>query len=406
MNYKLKLLAAGAAVAMFSHTTFAQETIELDWMMWGGSAEDIEIWGTVASMVTDEYPHIQVEVKFSPWHDFWTKLPILAASGEISDIVSIQNLRMPNFEHLLEPLDPYIEKEGFSLEEFTPSVIDALTVDGTIRALPYDVGPWVMFYNREIFERKGVEEPKDNWSWEEFAEMASRLTGDGVYGSGVIERLPLAARATGVKYVNEEGNLDIAHKGMVDFFQGVVDLVKDKKAIPIAPAGVNMAHFNGGLFENGQTAMYVDGPWTIFKKRGILKFDYGIAPLPGGKNGLHAPIGTSGFGISRQSEHKDEVWKAISVITGDRAQAYLGAKGRALPSRTALRGLWYDKAAAGVYRAKESINYSLDRAVNFDVTKNWNEVENLINQYSVLSFSGAKEPSDTLKTIQALAADR
>jgi multiple sugar transport system substrate-binding protein len=50
--------------------------------------------------------------------------------------------------------------------------------DGAIYGLPNDFTPMVIYYNPEAFERAGVELPTSDWTWEEFLDVAQRLTLD------------------------------------------------------------------------------------------------------------------------------------------------------------------------------------------------------------------------------------
>ena len=92
------------------------------------------------------------------------------------------------------------------------------------------------------------------------------------------------------------------------------------------------------------------------------------------------------------------------MLTGPEAAAYLGSQGRALPSRIAQQPLWYEVAAADVFGATEALTYSLENAAVYGITGNWNEVENLLNQYFVPAFTGDATVEETMQTIQSLAS--
>ena len=66
-----------------------------------------------ANLVTEQYPEIKVTPQISGWSDYWTRLPVLASSGQIGDIVAMQSMRMPSFYSVLEPLDPMFAKDSF-----------------------------------------------------------------------------------------------------------------------------------------------------------------------------------------------------------------------------------------------------------------------------------------------------
>src|SRR5699024_2050658 len=59
-------------------------------------------------------------------------------------------------------------------------------LDGAFYALPYRASSYALFYNKKIFDEKGVPYP-DNLTWDEYADLALQLTsGEGAdkfYGS-------------------------------------------------------------------------------------------------------------------------------------------------------------------------------------------------------------------------------
>ena len=132
-----------AGTAILSTASFAQEQVNLTWQMWGDE-KDTPLFQQLAELVTAEYPNIKVTPQFSGWTDYWTRLPVLASSGQIADLVAMQSMRMPSFYGVLEPLDPFIAADNFDKSAFESSIISGLSADGVQYALPYDVGPWLI----------------------------------------------------------------------------------------------------------------------------------------------------------------------------------------------------------------------------------------------------------------------
>src|SRR4029079_3837240 len=75
--------------------------VTLTWFMWSGSDAERAAWQKFAVMVTAKYPDIKVQLDTAAWPDYWTKLPTLAASNTLPDIVSLQSLRAPGFASLM-----------------------------------------------------------------------------------------------------------------------------------------------------------------------------------------------------------------------------------------------------------------------------------------------------------------
>lgn len=106
------------------------------------------------------------------------------------DVVFIDYNQLPNFvnQNLLKPLDPYIADDEFDIEGYVPAVIEGLKLMGNNQL--YGLAPqfisFALIYNREIFEERGVDFPKDNMTWDDLFTLARQVAhGEGtdrVYG--------------------------------------------------------------------------------------------------------------------------------------------------------------------------------------------------------------------------------
>jgi multiple sugar transport system substrate-binding protein/raffinose/stachyose/melibiose transport system substrate-binding protein len=356
-------------------------------------------------MVTAKYPDIKVTLTTTGWVDYWTRLPVLAASGQLADIVSMQSLRMPNFYSLLEPLNDRIEADKFDVGAFTPSIIGGMSVEKQLYGLPYDVGPWVIYYNQDALEAAGVPLPKPGWTLAEFTDAAKKLTKDGKYGFGITPtNYSVLAAAWGDKYVNDAGELDLTSASAVAAAERVVGFAAKDKIAPLVPSGgADPGDVIQGRFNSGNVAMYIDGPWSIIGMKDQAKFKIGLTTLPRDEGELSAVTAGSGFGIATTSKNKDAAWKAIQVLTSPEALSYLAEQGRALPARTASQSAWYKVAAKDITNGGEAIDYSLAHSVPYVITNNWAAVENLFNQYFPPAFAGSADAKQTMESIQSLA---
>ena len=72
------------------------------------------------------------------------------------------------------------------------AMIEGMTVDGKIYALPYDAEPDVMFYNRRLFTEAGLGLPPTTYTYEKFLSDMKKLTsGDmaGIKRNGILGQL-------------------------------------------------------------------------------------------------------------------------------------------------------------------------------------------------------------------------
>ncbi|MBX5000814.1 ABC transporter substrate-binding protein [Rhizobium lentis] len=400
---KKTLLLAAIGGSLFA-TSASAEQVNLTWQMWTGSEADTKSWQHLADMVTAKYPDIKVTLTTTGWVDYWTRLPVLAASGQLADIVSMQSLRMPNFYSLLEPLNDRIAADKFDIGAFTPSIIGGMSVDKQLYGLPYDVGPWVIYYNVDAIQAAGIPLPKPGWTLAEFTDAAKKLTKDGKYGFGITpQNYSVLASAWGDKYVNDAGELDLTNPSAIAAAERVIGFAAKDKVAPLVPSSADVGTVIQGRFNSGNVAMYVDGPWSIIGMKDKAKFKIGLTTLPrDDAKELAAVTAGSGFGISTTSKNKDAAWKAIQVLTSPEALQYLAEQGRALPARTASQASWYKVAAKDITNGGEALDYSLAHSVPYVITNNWAAVENLFNQYFPPAFGGSADARQTMESIQSL----
>jgi multiple sugar transport system substrate-binding protein len=92
-------------------------------------------------------------------------------------------------------LSPYLSRVGVDLARYQPVVLAMFRRGAAVYALPRGYTPLVVAYNRAVLERAGVDAPTDDWTWDDFLNIARRLTlggaGDArpaVWGAGFDRR--------------------------------------------------------------------------------------------------------------------------------------------------------------------------------------------------------------------------
>lgn len=380
----------------------AAETVNLKWFMWTGSPAEVDAWKHIAGMVTAKYPNIKIEFVTTSWPDYWTKLPTEAAGGTLQDIISLQSLRTPGFADLFQPLTPFIQKDKFDVSAFDDSIIGGLTYEDGLRALPYDFGPEVIFYNKDMFDQAKVAYPKNDWTYDDFLAAAKALTGNGKYGFGAWPYpdswLPFAL-SDGATYLDKDGKADLTNDSLVAAFTKQCDLVHKLKYAPTIPSTKD-TNYMQEQWMSGNVAMHVNGPWQMINFKQGAKFNFGIVPIPKGTKGSITISAGSGFGISKTTKHPDEVWQAISILTGPDAEQYLASAGRAFAARKADQQYWYKNAVEG---SQEALEAALKSVIPYKVTPQWSQLSTLLLQYGIPAMNGQTDPKDALQQVQAQA---
>src|SRR5262249_5931131 len=156
------------------------QRVSLRWFFWTGSEEERKFWEDLAGDASQALGTVEVKFETDSFTNYWTKLPTYAASGTVADILGLQSLRTATFSRSLYlPLDDFIKADKeFDLSDFSKPIVDGLSYQGKLYALAYDFGPYIVYYNKTLFQKAGVGFPKEDWSWQEFLETARALTRD------------------------------------------------------------------------------------------------------------------------------------------------------------------------------------------------------------------------------------
>jgi ABC-type glycerol-3-phosphate transport system substrate-binding protein len=328
------------------------------------------------------------------------------ASGTAPDIMYMHAMRTKDY--LVDgflPLNAYFSGDSeIDIDDFYTGILDAYKIDGEIYGLPYDFGPYIIFYNRELFDKYKVPYPDDEMAYEDFLKRAKSLTRDGNYGFATlpnIDNIIPQLLCEGVEIINSSGELRINSPQAAAAIQKVADLILVEKVAPVVTdTGNTVWHLEA--FQAGNIGMVIDGPWTATRVKEYCNFDAGVCMLYKSQKRMTS-INGSGYGIYKNTKYPEEAYKALAVISSPASQKKLADWGRALPSRASVRQGYYDANSeiAGIKLAVEnSCNPSV--GIPYYSTKKFQEVYSVINQNLMGVFSGSIKAQDAVGIIQSM----
>jgi multiple sugar transport system substrate-binding protein len=191
----------------------------------------------------------------------------------------------------------------------------ATQADGRIDSLPLNLDPWVVYYNKELFDAKGVAYPK---TFAEMVDAAAKLNDPSKGVSGFVARgLKNANVPVWSSFLLGYGGVFIDEKGkLATDSQAAIDAAKMYQTLlaKYGPQGVAGFNWNESqsLFLQGKAAMWLDGIGFAqpledpTKSRIVGKVGYGVMPA-GPKLQASALFG-DGQGISKFSKKKGPSW--------------------------------------------------------------------------------------------------
>ena len=205
--------------------------------------------------------------------------------------------------------------------EFYSAALSAFVRSGKTWAVPTGVDPVVMFYNKTLFDARGVPYPAPGWTWDDFLQSARRLrsAGAGVYGyaAGVWpDEALLFVLQHGGNIVDDWQNPTRAtfdDPATVEAMEWYAELMYRHDVSPNPDearaffGGGRQAAYNGVL--QGKVGMWM-GPYS---SRTALdahepKIDYGVVPLPADRQAVTLAQ-VEGVAVSAEARNAAICWE-------------------------------------------------------------------------------------------------
>jgi multiple sugar transport system substrate-binding protein len=230
----------------------------------------LTVWAwepTLKQVVTkfqEKYPKVKVDlVNAGTGNDQYTALQNAVAAGKgVPDVAQIEYYALPQFA-LGKSLASLAGYGAESLKaDYTPGPWSSVQSGGVVYGLPMDSGPMALFYNKEVFDKHGVQVPT---TWQEYLDAARKLhaadpkvyitadTGDAGFTTSLIWQ------AGGKPYqVNgTEVGINFTDPGSTEFVKVWQTLITEKLLAPVS--GWTDQWFQG--MTNGTIASLATGAW-------------------------------------------------------------------------------------------------------------------------------------------------
>ena len=314
--------------------------VTLKWAIW--DKDSTPYWQALKDGYEASHSGVKIEMVDLGSTDYMTVLATeLSGSGSDFDVVTIKDV--PGYATLvskntLEPLDSYISKAGIDLSKFG-GVDKQVTVDGKLYELPFRNDFWVIFYNKDIFDKKGVAYPTNDMTFDQYDALARQVT-DTTFGSQIYGTHYHTWRSD----VQLFGVLDGKHTildGNYDFLKPYYEMVlkqeDDKVCRKYADLSAEGLHYSAA-FSGGDVAMLNMGSWYISTLMSNLKSgeynkdlcgNWGIVKYPHAE-GVQAgsTLGTiTGLSVTSVSKQKDAAFEFVNWVSGEEGAKVMAGTG-------------------------------------------------------------------------------
>jgi multiple sugar transport system substrate-binding protein len=276
------------------------------------------------------YPNIKVKQTTIPG-DYRAAMITKFGASDVPDLFYVNAEYAPEWmgEGFLEPLDSYIQRQGFDTSKFFPDYLSIFQQDGTTFGLPKDGNTIAMAVNTDLV-------PNPPTTMDELVQVATSLKGQ----NGL--KAPMCLNASldrGLAFLYAQGGSLLSDDGTAPAIdstesktavQWYMDLFKDGLGT-VAPAG----DWCGGMLGKGQVAIAFEGGWLKGAMDAFPDVKWKFVEMPVGSSGEKVTINyTAAYAIGADSVNKDQAWVLMQYLTGPDGMAKWTEGGIAVPSRS------------------------------------------------------------------------
>jgi multiple sugar transport system substrate-binding protein len=297
--------------------------VTLEFTSWG---TDNGAWQKLADGYMAKTPGVTIKVTPVPGgNEYYQKLQTAIAGGAKPDVASFQGWEWQVYadKGVLAEIDGYMTSDKFTAAwpDFETVKIHTMW-KGKRYHFPMQMAAMLMLYAKKPFQEKGIKPPTDDWTFEEFLDIAKKLTDT----SGSSKKFGLQANGNWVRDIHwlrssgkdefdsfvEPKKSQFNQPEIVDIVQIVASDVYNK--LKVAPTPADM---QGGAntIEAGNAAMKYEGPWyfptltdpKLKEQKKDVPFDAVL--MPKGKD----------------SKRRHRGWsEGVNILKGDKVDAAWG----------------------------------------------------------------------------------
>lgn len=153
-------------------STGEQITLRMAW--WGSQARHD---GTVKviELYESQNENVDIQYEFFDFDGYFTKLNTLVASDSVWDVFQLGG-NYPSYIDNIHMLNDFIDDGTIDVSDTTEQYLNTTNADGDQVGISLGVNSYGIAYDPQMFADAGVEEPADNWTWEDFEAAAKQST--------------------------------------------------------------------------------------------------------------------------------------------------------------------------------------------------------------------------------------
>lgn len=294
---------------------------------WGtDTGSSYQILEDAVALFEAQHPNVRVEYtsgigtgEYSEW------LAEQVLKGREPDVCFV----FPEDFHLLAASGVLMELDGlmsrdesFDGSMYYPACLESGRWEEKQYALPYESTPTLMFVNKTLLERFGIEMPGNDWKWNDFYQICAKITAQSGsqpdnWSFGYYDYdWENALYSNGTSLFTADGSFCALGEGQVQeavrFYKRLRDL-NPGYIVTAKDFDLGRVAFRPFLFS--EYKVYQPYPWRVKK---YSNFEWDFIEMPAGPEGGNvSEIQTMLLGITNRSRQKELAWEFLKLLSGD-----------------------------------------------------------------------------------------
>ncbi len=323
-------------------------TIKITW--WGGDSRH-EYTQKLLDLYSEENPNVTFEATPAGWEGYFDKLSTQAASGSMPDIIQMDYLYISTYakNNSLADLSEFIDSGVIDTSNVDEATLNTGLIGGKMAGIVAGTNALAVTYNPDVLAEAEVEAPADDWTWDDYVELNTKVTEKlgkesaltatiGPFGD--MNFFNFWVRQHGETLFTEDGT-GLAYEDdaiLADYFQMWADMIeKDVAPDPdeqsqIASQGIETLPVVTG--DAGTTL-----EWNTYANKVVSSNDkLKLAMMPGAaeNNAIWMKPGMF-WSVAETSEVKEECAKFINWMTNSEEANDIIAAERGVPISSSIR---------------------------------------------------------------------
>jgi multiple sugar transport system substrate-binding protein len=315
----------------------AADPVTLKWALWDWDATPY--YKPLIDGYMAKNPHVKIEYVDLGSSNYQAMISMqLTGGAKDIDIVTVKDT--PNYATLvnakqLEDMTGFMAASKIDPAAYN-GIIDQLKIADRVHALPFRSDFWIVYYNKDLFDKAGVSYPTNDMTIAQYDELSKKVT-SGIGASKIYGSLLHVWRSPVQLYGILDGKhtmVDGSYEFLKPYYERALALQKAGTIPSYSQLKTSSTHYSGPFF-NATIATLPMGSWFIGTQIAKVKSgeskstNWGIVKYPHAEGvAAGTTIATiTTLGVSAASRSKEQALDFVKFVTGPEGAAIIARTG-------------------------------------------------------------------------------